>query len=59
MLADQLDYVVGVDPPRDSHALAIVHVVSGAVIAESTVLANSDGYAHALRLVEEHSLWHT
>ena len=26
MLADQLDYVVGVDPHRDSHALAIVKV---------------------------------
>ena len=29
MLADELDYVVGVDPHRDSHALAVVHVVSG------------------------------
>src|SRR6266566_5072524 len=32
MLADQLDYVVGVDPHRDSHALAVVQVVSGAVL---------------------------
>jgi uncharacterized membrane protein len=32
MLADQLDYVVGVDPHRDSHALAVVRVVSGAVV---------------------------
>ena len=24
MLADQLDYVVGVDPHRDLHALAVV-----------------------------------
>jgi transposase len=55
MLADQLDYVVGVDPHRDRHALAIVHVVSGAIVAEATVLANSDGYAEALRLVEEHA----
>jgi transposase len=55
MLAEQLDYIVGVDPHRDTHALAIVHVVSGAVVAESTVLANSDGYAAALRLVEEHA----
>jgi hypothetical protein len=43
MLADQLDYVVGVDPHRDSHALAVVHVVSGAVVFESTIEANSDG----------------
>jgi transposase len=55
MLADQLDYVVGVDPHRDTHALAIVHVVSGAVVLEATVLADSDGYAEALRLVEEHA----
>src|SRR4051794_29127962 len=52
MLADQLDYIVGVDPHRDSHALAVVHVQSGAVVFESTVAANSDGYAKALKLVE-------
>jgi len=55
MLADQLDYIVGVDPHRDSHALAVVHVVSGAVVFESTVVANSDGYAQALKLVDRHA----
>ena len=55
MLADQLDYVVGVDPHRDSHALALVHVQSGAVVFESTVAADSDGYAEALKLAEEHA----
>jgi len=55
MLADQLDYIVGVDPHRDSHALAIVHVVSGAVVFEATVDANSDGYARALELAERHA----
>ena len=43
MLADQLDYVVGVDPHRDLHALAVVHVLSGAGVFETTVAANSDG----------------
>ena len=43
MLADQLDYVVGVDPHRDSHALAVVHVQSGAIVFETAVLANADG----------------
>jgi hypothetical protein len=52
MLADQLDYVVGVDPHRDSHAIAVVEVVSGAVVFEATVDANGDGYARALQLVE-------
>ncbi|MBA3844542.1 MAG: transposase [Actinobacteria bacterium] len=55
MLADQLDYIVGVDPHRDTHALAVVEVASGAVIVEATVVANNDGYAEALRLVEEHA----
>src|SRR6266478_9141601 len=55
MLADQLDYAVGVDPDRDSHALAVVHVVSGAVIFEAAVAASSDGYANALKLVDQHA----
>src|SRR2546422_6357500 len=55
MLADQLDYVVGVDPHRDSHALAVVHVVRGAVLFEAAVDASSDGYAQALRLVDQHA----
>jgi transposase len=55
MLADQLDYVVGVGPHRDSHALAVVHVQSGVVVFEATVTADSDGYAQALRLVELHA----
>src|SRR5256885_163744 len=55
MLADQLDYVIGVDPHRDSHALAVVHVVSGAVVFEATVVASSDGYAQVLKLADQHA----
>ena len=55
MLADQLDDVVGVDPHRDSHALAVVQVVSGAVVFEATVVASSDGYAQALKLADQHA----
>src|SRR5947209_4673995 len=55
MLADQLDYVIGVDPHRDSHALAVVRVISGAIVFEATVAANSEGYAHALELVDQHA----
>src|SRR3984893_13173265 len=55
MLADQLDYVVGVDPHRDSHALAVVHVVSGAVLFEATVAANSSGDAQTLKLADLHA----
>ena len=55
MLADQLDYVVGVDPHRDSHALAVVQVLTGTVVFETTVAANSQGYVEALKLVDEHA----
>ncbi len=47
MLADQLDYMVGVDPHRDSNSLAVVDVVSGSVLFESTVAASSEGHARA------------
>ena len=36
MLADELDYVIGVDPHRDTHALAVVDVRSGGVVFEAT-----------------------
>ena len=49
MLADQLDYVVGVDSHRDSHALAVVGVPSGVVLFETSIAADSDGYAEAFR----------
>jgi transposase len=52
MLADQLDYVVGVDPHRDVHALAIVEVRSGGLVLEASVSAGSDGYASALELAQ-------
>ena len=34
MLADQLDYVIGVDPHRDVHAIAVVEVRTGGVVYE-------------------------
>jgi transposase len=55
MLADQLDYVVGVDPHRDVHALAIVEVRSGGVVLEARVSASSHGYASALELARQHA----
>jgi transposase len=55
MLADQLDYIVGVDPHSDSHAVAVVEVVTGAVVLEATVAANSGGYADAVSLAEQHA----
>jgi hypothetical protein len=55
MLADQLDFVIGVDSHRDSDAVAVVGVPSGVVLFEGCVAAESDGYAEALRLAAEHA----
>jgi transposase len=55
MLADELDYVVGVDPHRDAHALAAVQAGSGAAVVEAEVAAGAHGYARALRLAERHA----
>jgi transposase len=55
MVADQLDYVVGVDPHRDQHAVVVVEVRSGVVVFETSVAADGGGYTEALRLVETHA----
>ena len=55
MLADQLDYVVGVDPHRDAHSIGIVDVRTGVVVFEAAVRADSAGYEEALRLAEQHA----
>src|SRR6266542_3652735 len=48
MVADQLDFVVGVDTHLDEHVLAIVAVPSGALVAQRAVSASAR-YAAALR----------
>src|SRR5262252_6140617 len=52
MLADEFDYVVGVDTHRDAHALAIVHARTGGAVGSAQVTASERGYARALRLAE-------
>jgi hypothetical protein len=52
MLADQLDYLIGVDSHRDVHAVAIVERRTGVVAFEATVAADVDGDGQALRLAE-------
>src|SRR6266498_287961 len=53
MVADKLDYVIGVDTHLDEHVLAVVASPSGAVVAKRSVPANSRGYALALRFAFE------
>ena len=55
MLADELDFVIGVDPHRDAHAIAVVEVCTGVVVVEASVAADSGGYNEALRVAEEHA----
>jgi transposase len=43
MLADEVDYVVGVDTHRDQHVLAIVAAPTGAVVAQRSFAANAFG----------------
>jgi transposase len=55
MLADQLDYVVGVDTHRDAHALALLSATGGLVL-EAEIAADQDGYERALLLAREHAV---
>ena len=55
MLADEVDYVIGVDTHRDQHTLAVVNAPAGAVVAETVVRATARGYADALRFAERHA----
>jgi transposase len=55
MLADQLDYVIGVDPHRDVHAVAVVEVRTGGVVFETAIAANGAGYRAALEVAAEHA----
>jgi len=55
MLADELDYVLGVDTHRDEHVMAVVAAPAGGVIAGGVVAANARGYRELLRLAERHA----
>ena len=55
MLADELDYVLGVDTHRDEHVMAVVTSPAGAVIAGDAVAANARGYRNLLRLAQRHA----
>ena len=53
MVAELVDYVVGVDTHRDEHTLALVEASTGAVLAARTVVANDRGYAQTLRFARQ------
>ena len=53
MVAEVVDYVVGVDTHRDEHTLALIEAASGAVVAQRTVASDGRGYAQALRFARQ------
>ena len=55
MVADVVDYVVGVDTHRDEHMLAVVVAPAGAVVAQRKVSANGRGYGQALRFAHRYA----
>src|SRR5262245_7828142 len=56
MLADEVDYVIGVDTHRDQHTLAVVGAPTGGVVAQTVVRASGRGYGDALRFAAKHAL---
>ena len=57
MLADELDYVVGVDTHRDEHVIAVVAAPAGAMIAAAAAAANVHGYREVLRVADAACAW--
>jgi transposase len=55
MLADEVDYVIGVDTHRDQHTLAVIAAPAGAVLAQAVLGANTRGYSAALRFAAKHA----
>ncbi len=55
MLADELDYVLGVDTHRDEHVIVVVTAPAGAVVAGAAAPTNAHGYRELLRIAEQHA----
>ena len=55
MLADELDYVLGVDTHRDEHVMAVVTAPAGAVVVGTAAPATARGYNELLRVAERHA----
>jgi len=55
MLADELDYVLGVDTHRDEHTLAVVTAPTGALVAGAAAAAAARGYRELLRVADRYA----
>ena len=55
MVADDVGFVIGIDPHRDSHAVAVVDARTGVVVFETTASADTAGYERLLALATQHA----
>src|SRR3954451_12797916 len=55
MLADEVEYVIGVDTHRDQHSLAVVVAPTGALVAQHSAKADARGYCEAMRHVDRYA----
>jgi transposase len=55
MLADELDYLLGVDTHRDEHVLVVVTAPTGAVVGGAAAPASARGYRELLRVAEQYA----
>src|SRR3954467_1329828 len=55
MLAEQADYVIGVDTHRDAHSAAAIAVSTGSLLAQTTIAADAFGYKRMLRFARKHT----
>jgi transposase len=54
MLAELVEFVIGVDTHADTHTAALVAVDTRALLATITVSADADGYAQLRELAGQH-----
>src|SRR5262249_19937421 len=55
MLADELDYVIGVDTHRDEHVLVVLTAPTCAIVAGGAVETTAGGYRKAVRFADRYA----
>jgi len=55
MLSDLVDVVIGVDTHKHTHTAAVIDATTGAVLDETTVDTDPDGYAELVAMADRHS----
>ena len=54
LLADDTDYVIGVDTHRDTHTASIVHSGTGAHLGSVTCATSRSGLAELVKFADDH-----